>query len=119
MNLLPVSWRNRLEDLRDQVQSVVTRWVPRMRRGGRRSSETWMPTRVFAAGPNIDVEESPDEIIVRAELPGLNRDEFTVDASPDALFIRGEKKYQRESRSFGFHRFECAQGRFIRAVPLP
>lgn len=119
MNLLPESWRSHVESLRDQIQDGLARWIPRLRKGGHRTSDAGFPGRIFTAGPAIDVEETPEEIVVRAEMPGLEKGDFSVDAASDMLYLRGEKRHHRESRKRNAHQIEHAYGRFLRAVPLP
>ncbi len=56
---------------------------------------------------------------MRAELPGLRPDDFSVDATGQRLIIRGQKGEEREERGRGFHRMERRYGSFVRSVALP
>lgn len=119
--MLPVDVRRPLEQLRDQLHEALDRWLPGRRHDDdeARDTEARPLARRLFGGPALDVEETDDAVIVRAELPGLRRDDFTVDATQDRLIIRGEKGEEREERGHGFHRMERRYGSFIRTVALP
>ncbi len=69
--------------------------------------------------PLVDVEESKDEVIVRAELPGLKKENLKVEAHGSTLLITGERKASSEAKDKRFHLVERSYGRFQRAVELP
>jgi HSP20 family protein len=58
-------------------------------------------------------------LIVRAELPGLNKDDVHVDINDDVLTIQGERKQEHEEEREGVYRTERQYGSFYRAIPLP
>ena len=58
-------------------------------------------------------------MIVRAELPGLNKDDVKVEVTDDGLIIRGERKQEHEEKGEGFYRSERSYGQFYRLIPLP
>jgi len=69
--------------------------------------------------PTIDVEETDQEVIVRAEIPGLEKDEFSVEVGKDALYLHGEKKHESETNGRNYYRKECSYGSFSRTIALP
>jgi HSP20 family protein len=69
--------------------------------------------------PAVDVFQRGDEFVVRADVPGLSRDDISVEIGDDALTIRGERKYDREEEREGVFRSERGYGSFYRVVPLP
>jgi len=69
--------------------------------------------------PAVDVEETDNEVIVRAEMPGLEKDEFSIELEDNMLILRGEKKHQAEHKDRNIHRVECSYGRFDRRIGLP
>lgn len=69
--------------------------------------------------PSIDVSETDDEIVVSAELPGLEEKDFHVDLDGDLLTIKGEKCEERKESEGGYHRVESFCGAFERAFRLP
>jgi HSP20 family protein len=68
--------------------------------------------------PRIDVRETDDEVLVTAEIPGLEEKDFELSLSAEALTIRGEKRHQHEEKG-SVHRFERSYGAFERTLPLP
>src|SRR2546425_3873214 len=88
---LPVRWSASVEQLGADIHKVLDSWWPRWR-GREVDEEMWSPSLVSGGGPMIDLEETDDEVIVLAELPGLDKDDFTVEVSGDRLGLRGEKR---------------------------
>src|SRR5712691_874791 len=74
---------------------------------------------VGAFAPQIEVFERGNDLIVRADLPGLAKDDIQVDINDDVLTIQGERKQQHEEEREGYYRNERSYGSFSRAVPLP
>lgn len=79
--------------------------------GSRTSSATWIP--------RVDVIQQGSELIVRADLPGVNPEDVTVDVSEDGLTIAGERREERREERNGVYRMERSYGSFYRVVPLP
>lgn len=69
--------------------------------------------------PAVEMEEDDTEVRVRAELPGLEKDDFKVELTGDRLTIRGEKKNTREEKSGNIHHSEVSYGAFSRSLTLP
>ncbi len=69
--------------------------------------------------PSIDARETDKEIIVKAELPGIDEKDIDVSVSEDNLTIRGEKKEEKERKDNGYYRVERSYGAFHREIPLP
>jgi HSP20 family protein len=69
--------------------------------------------------PQIEVARRDGELVVRADLPGMDPDDVTVEIDDGVLAISGERKEENEERRDGFYRSERAYGRFYRAIPLP
>ncbi len=69
--------------------------------------------------PPLDIEETEDAIIVRAELPGMNKDDIKITLSGDTLTISGERKQESEKKGRTYYRIERAYGKFQRTVTLP
>lgn len=69
--------------------------------------------------PNVDVVQRANELVVKADLPGLSKDDVTVDISDDAITISGERQSEREEDRDGVYRVERSYGSFYRVIPLP
>ncbi len=69
--------------------------------------------------PAVDVEETNEAMIIRAELPGMKREDIKVKVAEDMVTISGERKYETEKKERTFHRVERAYGSFQRTIVLP
>lgn len=66
-----------------------------------------------------DVEETAKDILVRVELPGLDKEDCHVSIEGNVLYMNGEKRIEREAGDSTYHVMERAYGSFQRAIPLP
>ena len=69
--------------------------------------------------PDIEVFEREGQFIVRADLPGLTKDEVKVGITDELLTLEGERKQIKEEKREGYFRTERNYGVFYRAIPLP
>jgi len=69
--------------------------------------------------PNVDISETDDEIIVKAELPGLTHDDINISLTDNVLTLKGEKKQEKEDKGENYHRVERNYGNFQRTFTLP
>ena len=69
-----------------------------------------------AVSPRGDVFEEGKSSVVKAEIPGVKKEEFSVSISDDSVTIKGERKQAREAKGKDFYRSECAYGSFQRSV---
>lgn len=69
--------------------------------------------------PVLDVYEQKDDLIVKAEIPGLTKDEIDISLDGDTLTIKGEKKKEEEVKEENYYRCERAYGAFSRSIELP
>lgn len=69
--------------------------------------------------PDIEVVERNGELVVRADVPGLKKDEIKIEITEQELVIEGERKQDIEEKKEGYFRSERSYGSFYRALPLP
>jgi HSP20 family protein len=69
--------------------------------------------------PRVEVRERNGQFQIRADLPGLSKDDVQVELNDQLLTIRGERKQEKEERREGYFYNECSYGSFYRAIPLP
>ncbi|HKN68078.1 MAG TPA: Hsp20/alpha crystallin family protein [Gemmatimonadaceae bacterium] len=69
--------------------------------------------------PQVEIFERGNNLVVRADLPGLSRENVDVELDEDALIIRGERQSDTEDEDEGFYHSERSYGSFYRAIPLP
>jgi HSP20 family protein len=69
--------------------------------------------------PALDVSETKDSLIVKAEVPGMEPKDIDISLSGDLLTIKGEKKQKTEEKKESFHRIETRYGAFSRTIRVP
>ena len=69
--------------------------------------------------PQIEVLQNNGQFTVRADLPGLTKEDVKVEVTDDLLTLSGERKEEKEEKREGFYRSERSYGSFYRAIPLP
>ncbi len=74
------------------------------------SETTWTPA--------LEVKENKDNIVVTAEIPGMNAKDVEVTISGDLLTIKGEKKQEKEEKDEAYHLIERRYGSFTRSIRL-
>ncbi|MDK1032813.1 MAG: Hsp20/alpha crystallin family protein [Planctomycetia bacterium] len=77
------------------------------------------PLETWSWWPALDVAERDESIIVKAELPGLTRDDIDVSVEGNILIISGEKKELEEDKKEEFYHVERRYGTFRRTITLP
>jgi len=69
--------------------------------------------------PSIEILERDGQLVIRADVPGMSKDQINVQIEDGQLVISGERRQEQEERRGGFYRSEKSYGAFYRAVPLP
>ncbi|MDQ7797921.1 MAG: Hsp20/alpha crystallin family protein [Candidatus Edwardsbacteria bacterium] len=69
--------------------------------------------------PVMDIEETKDDIIIKAEIPGMTKEDVKIQVSGDIITISGERKREEETRDKTYHRIERSYGQFQRMITLP
>jgi HSP20 family protein len=69
--------------------------------------------------PSCDVYETDNEIVVKAELPDVKKENIQVNLENNMLTIRGERKFEEETKKENYHRVERSYGEFMRSFSLP
>ena len=99
----------------DSLQSDMNRLFDRFFEGGRNANggavRRWIPP--------MDLVESEDHLVLRADLPGMKEDDVDIEIKDGVLTISGERRSEHEEKGEGFHRVERAFGRFSRSLSLP
>ncbi len=121
-NLLPEKWSEALERVHDKVGHFLNKlnpWKNEEQSPERITADT-LPAFMQFGGPSLDMHETADELIIKAELPGLKNDDFSVELVGRRLTIKGEKNVMRERKGGdGCLISECRYGSFSRTVQLP
>lgn len=109
----PFAWMRQMQDQLDRAFAGL--W-------GGSSGSSWTPDAGFGPSdwaPALDVFQRGNDLVIRADVPGLSKDDITVDIADDQLTIRGERRYDHEEERDGVYRTERSYGSFCRVVPLP
>lgn len=69
--------------------------------------------------PTVDISEDDNEFLIKAELPGLKREDVKVTVEDGVLSISGERKVEKEEKTKKYHRVERSYGSFVRSFSLP
>jgi HSP20 family protein len=69
--------------------------------------------------PAVDVSETENEFVVRAELPGMSHEDIDINVQNNILTLKGEKKQEKKEENESFHRLERSYGSFSRSFTLP
>jgi|SRR5215211_1042449 len=69
--------------------------------------------------PPMDLVETEDHLVLRADLPGLDRDDVNIEVKDGVLTVSGERKAEQQERTDGYVRVERAFGSFSRSLTLP
>lgn len=123
-----IPWRDKSqlpatrEDLQDPFVALrreVDRMVDDFFGSGPLGMRAWSAGWQRGVSPNIDVADSEKELVVTAELPGLDEKDFEVTLAGDVLTIKGEKKVENENRNGDAYYVERRFGSFSRSLRLP
>lgn len=68
--------------------------------------------------PAVDIYETGDDVVVKAELPGVEKDRIGVEVKDGVLTLRGERKRETEIKEENYHRIERSYGTFVRSFVL-
>lgn len=73
----------------------------------------------YEISPSVDIFEEGNEIVMKADLPGIKKDDIKIDLTENLLTISGEKKKKEKLEREGYYRFERSYGSFCRRFELP
>jgi HSP20 family protein len=69
--------------------------------------------------PALEVSESDEEVSIKAQVPGMKREDIQVELADGSLLIKGEAKEEKEEKKKSYYRREFSYGQFARRVALP
>lgn len=68
--------------------------------------------------PSVDISETKDNVIIKAEMPGLSKEDVKISLQDNMLTLTGEKKQEKEEKEANYHRVERSYGAFSRSFAL-
>jgi HSP20 family protein len=81
--------------------------------------EKEMPASTTAWSPSVDILEKENELVVKVELPGMDLKDVEVTFENNVLTIKGERRFEHETKKEDYHRVEREYGAFSRSFSLP
>lgn len=100
-----------LEDFEQRLASTFGRTFSRPNGEEAIATADWAPL--------VDITEDDKEFLIKAELPGLKKEEVKVAVEEGVMTISGERKTEKEEKSKKYHRIERSYGKFERSFTLP
>ncbi|MFP3999461.1 MAG: Hsp20/alpha crystallin family protein [Desulfobacterales bacterium] len=101
-----------LPTLQDRINRVFDDMFPTTGEGGE-------DTGLFEWRPTVDTFEKDNSIMIKAELPGVKKDDVSIDVNNNVLSIKGERKDEEKAEEGNYYRRERFYGKFQRAFTLP
>lgn len=83
---------------------------------GRRGEEL---TQADGWYPPVDIHEDAENIYLKAEVPGMKKEDISITLNNNVLTLKGEKKQEKETKEENYHRVERYYGSFVRSFTLP
>jgi HSP20 family protein len=77
------------------------------------------PLAMGSWSPTVDMFEKDDKVVIKAELPGLDKKDVSLDLQNGVLTLKGERKHENEVKEENFYRREMSYGKFVRSFSLP
>jgi HSP20 family protein len=84
-----------------------------------RDEHLWTPLSFEVSIPAVDLYEEKDEIVAKAELPGIEKDDVQINIANHELTIKGEKRREEKANENDYYRAERCYGSFVRVLSLP
>ena len=110
-NLIPWRGRREVDRFRGEIDRMFDDFFTRTPFGRSFEGGDWMPA--------IDMSETGKEIIVHAEVPGMEAKDIDISLNGRVLTIKGERKQEHEEKDKNYHRIERKYGSFSRSFELP
>ena len=111
MSLVKYDPFRELKSLQDEMNRLFMTSVPRGFGQEDLASGGW--------SPSVDIFENEGEIVLEAELPGMNREDFEVSIENNVITLKGERHFEKHDEGDNYHRVERAYGSFTRSFSLP
>lgn len=100
-----------LLSIQDRMNKLFEQTLSRSRGEEGIAASTWAPA--------VDIYETPDTIVMKAELPGLTREDIEIQIRDNTLTLKGERRFAKDVQEENYLRIERAYGAFQRSFTLP
>ena len=110
-NLVPWQGRRDVDRFKTEIDRLFNDFFHRDFMTGPLGRADWMPP--------VDVSETGKEVVVHAEIPGMDAKDIDIELNGRILTIKGERKEEKEEKKRSYHRIERRYGSFFRSFELP
>jgi HSP20 family protein len=100
-----------LLSIQDRMNRLFEQTLSRSRAEEGISASTWAPA--------VDIYETPETIVMKADLPGLTREDIEIEIRDNTLTVKGERRFAKDVQQENYLRIERAYGPFERSFTLP
>ncbi len=100
-----------LISIQDRMNRLFDQTLSRSRAEEGIAASTWIPA--------VDIYETPEMIVLKAELPGVTREDIDIQIRENALTLRGERRFAKDVQEENYLRIERVYGTFQRSFTLP
>ncbi|MDT8318364.1 MAG: Hsp20/alpha crystallin family protein [bacterium] len=69
--------------------------------------------------PSVDIYETEKDLVIKAEIPGIDKKDVSINIKDNRLTLKGERKFEKDVQEESYHRMECSYGTFQRTFTLP
>ena len=97
--------------IQDRMNRLFEQTLSRSRGEEGAATATWTPP--------VDIYETPDTIVIKAELPGVSREDIEIQIDDNTLTLKGERRFSKDVQEEGYLRIERTYGSFHRCFTLP
>lgn len=111
MNIVRYDPFRELRGLHDEMNRLFTGAAPASFGREEMANGAW--------NPSVDIYEDKENLILEAELPGMNRDDFDLSIENNVITLKGERKFEKKTEGDSYHRVERSYGAFTRSFTLP
>jgi HSP20 family protein len=111
MNIVKYDPFRELRNLQDDMTRLFTGVMPASLNREDMTHGAW--------APSVDIYEDKDRLILEAELPGMNREDFEISVENNVITLHGERKFEKKTDGDNYHRVERSYGSFTRSFTLP
>lgn len=111
MNVVKYDPFRELKSLQDEMTRLFTGNV-----GGSFNREEMLNN---GWSPRVDIYEDKNHLVLEAELPGMNREDFEISVENNVITLKGERRFEKKTEGDNYHRVERSYGAFTRSFTLP
>lgn len=111
MNLVRFNPRADMLGMNNRLHRMFDDFFPAMRTLGETENGNW--------NPSVDIFEEENNIVIKAEIPGVDKENISIDVNDGILTLKGEKSLETEEKEEKYYRREMSYGKFERSFRLP